>query len=232
MPCALAVGEGIDAKIVAETSGSRPSRENPAGAATNTITNSNTTKMSSTLDHVPVRRCTSRHANSPHSPPALRSYSPPAQQTTPPAHRQLRSCSRGSQQLPVPNPSPNHSPEPTLDLLCTPQPDTPLALRAVSLPPSPAHHLSLSGACTSARHTCSPPRAVSVCPLPPAHSLSLSLLTYSSPARSPAPAHQTSLIVFITTLNRLIPKTIATRFAGVHHFSGCPLLIYMLLSRS
>ena len=37
MPCALSVAEGIDAKIVAETSGSRASREKPAGAATNTM---------------------------------------------------------------------------------------------------------------------------------------------------------------------------------------------------
>ena len=54
----MPIGEGIDAKIVAETSGSRASREKPGGAATNTITN--TTKMSSTLDHVPVRHLTSR----------------------------------------------------------------------------------------------------------------------------------------------------------------------------
>ena len=52
MPCALSVGEGIDAKIVTEASGSRASPDEPAGAATNTITN--TTMMSSTLDHVPV----------------------------------------------------------------------------------------------------------------------------------------------------------------------------------
>ena len=58
MPCALSVGEGIDAKIIVD--GSRASREKLAGAATNTITNSNTTKMSSTLDHVPVRHLTSR----------------------------------------------------------------------------------------------------------------------------------------------------------------------------
>ena len=56
MPCALSVGEGIDAKIVVD--GSRASPEKPAGAATNTITN--TTKMSSTLDHVPVRHLTCR----------------------------------------------------------------------------------------------------------------------------------------------------------------------------
>ena len=69
MPCNLSVDEGIDAKIVAEaTSGSRASPEKPAGAPTNTITN--TTKMSSTLDHVPVRHLTSRHANSPYGPPA------------------------------------------------------------------------------------------------------------------------------------------------------------------
>ena len=73
MPCALSAGEGIDAKIVAEArSGSRGlhTRAKSAGAATNTITNSNTTKMSSTLDHVPVRHLTSRHANSPYGPPA------------------------------------------------------------------------------------------------------------------------------------------------------------------
>ena len=58
MPCALSVGEGIDAKIVTEASGSRASHEKPAGPAANTITN--TTKMSSTLDHVPVRHLTSR----------------------------------------------------------------------------------------------------------------------------------------------------------------------------
>ena len=59
MPCVLSVGEGIDAKIVVEArSGSRASPKKPAGAATNTITN--TTKMSSTLDHVPVRHLTSR----------------------------------------------------------------------------------------------------------------------------------------------------------------------------
>ena len=60
MPCALSVGEGIHAKIVTEASGSRPSREKPGGAATYTIIHSNTTKMSSTLDHVPVRHLTSR----------------------------------------------------------------------------------------------------------------------------------------------------------------------------
>ena len=70
MPCALSDGEGIDAKIVAEASGSQASHEKPAGAATNTITNSSTTKMSSTLDQVPVRHLTSRHANSPCGPPA------------------------------------------------------------------------------------------------------------------------------------------------------------------
>ena len=59
MPCALLVGERIDAKIVAEAPGSRASPEKPAGAAPNTITN--TTMMSSTLDHVPVPSHTSRH---------------------------------------------------------------------------------------------------------------------------------------------------------------------------
>ena len=53
----MPIGEGIDAKIVIEASGSQASPEKTAGAATNTTTN--TTKMSSTLDHVPVRYLTS-----------------------------------------------------------------------------------------------------------------------------------------------------------------------------
>ena len=63
----MPIGEGIDAKIVAESSGSRASHEKPAGAATNTITNSYTTKMSSTLDDVPVP---------PHKPPRYFSLRP------------------------------------------------------------------------------------------------------------------------------------------------------------
>ena len=54
----MPVGEGIHAKIVTEASGSRASHEKPAGPAANTTTN--TTKMSSTFDHVPVRHLTSR----------------------------------------------------------------------------------------------------------------------------------------------------------------------------
>ena len=63
----MPIGEGIDAKIVAEASGSRASHEKPAGGATNTI--ATITKMSSTLDHVRVRHLTSRHANSPYGLP-------------------------------------------------------------------------------------------------------------------------------------------------------------------
>ena len=46
-------------EIITEASGSRASHEKPAGAATNATTNSNIFKMSSTLDHVPVRHLTS-----------------------------------------------------------------------------------------------------------------------------------------------------------------------------